>query len=111
MSKSTVIRENVKYTSPYETYNVDVHLSHYSNNGRKAILLVDHETSEPIATATVNVPDKHIAEDEVIIKNYSENEGMLHFLINQQIIDGSKCIPFNNGYVMLYVCPLLLASN
>ena len=101
--RDTLIRSNV----PYREYNVDVHLTHYSTNGRYALFLVDHETFEPVAVATVNIPDKYITDNEVIVKNYSENEGMLQFLINQQIIDGGKCISFSNGYVMLYICDLL----
>jgi hypothetical protein len=37
-------------------------------------------------TATVNLPDEVLGEDEVIIKNYSENEGCLPFLISNGVV-------------------------
>lgn len=62
-------------------------LGHYGS-GRLAIQLVsavenkeqDLFIGEPIATATVNLPDIPLGADEIIIKNYSENEGMLNSL-------------------------------
>jgi hypothetical protein len=41
-------------------------------------------------TATVNVPDEHIEPDEVIIKNYSENEGCLPFLITNGVVSPAE---------------------
>jgi hypothetical protein len=55
-------------------------------NGRKAIRIVDVEDGSPIMTATVNLPDVHLEEDEVIIKNYSENEGCLPFLVANGVV-------------------------
>jgi hypothetical protein len=37
-------------------------------------------------TATVNMPDEQLAPDEVVIKNYSENEGCLPFLITNGVV-------------------------
>lgn len=105
MPKTTTIREGVEYRSPYEVYKVDVHLSSYSNNRRHALFLVDHYDFEPIATATINISDYPLENDEVFVKNYSENEGMLTFLIQQKIV--SDPIPIKNGYVTLYKCKLL----
>jgi hypothetical protein len=53
---------------------------------RIAIILEDISTAEQVAVATVNVPNEPLADDEVIIKDYSENEGMLHTLIMAKII-------------------------
>jgi len=36
--------------------------------------------------ATVNIPAVVLEKDEVIIKNYSENEGVLEFLIENGIV-------------------------
>lgn len=43
-------------------------------NGRDAILIVGDETGERWANLTVNIPDASLGENEVIIKNWSENE-------------------------------------
>jgi hypothetical protein len=64
-----------------------VELGQYGNK-RLAIQLVsaveDHSKDlylgEPIGTATVNMPDIDITKDQVIIKAYSENEGMVEAL-------------------------------
>ncbi len=56
------------------------------DNERMAISLVDIEDNSRIAIATVNVPDVDLDDDEVIIKDSSENEGMLTALINANII-------------------------
>ena len=55
-------------------------------NGRTAIQLIDSRDYEPIATATVNIPQVPLDPDEVIIKNYSENEGIESPLIQAGII-------------------------
>lgn len=55
-------------------------------NGRLAIRLTIEETGEPMATATVNVPDCTLDEDEVLIKDWSENEGMVDALVKAGIV-------------------------
>jgi hypothetical protein len=65
-------------------YNVFLKKGKYSN-GRTAIELIDAEDGCPVMTATVNIPDAHLEKDEIIIKNYSENEGVLDFLIENGI--------------------------
>lgn len=54
--------------------------------GRIAIILDEIDTQEQVAVATVNMPNEPLEKDEVIIKDYSENEGMLHTLIMAKII-------------------------
>jgi hypothetical protein len=53
----------------------------YESNGSPAMVLVDQEFDEggdpsPFATATANLPGVQLDEGEVLIKNYSENEGI-----------------------------------
>ncbi len=55
------------------------------DNGRIALRLVDEEG--PVATATVNLPEEPLAADEVAIKTYSENEGMLESLLDAGIVE------------------------
>ena len=44
-------------------------------NGRLAIQLYD-TNGEPFATATINVPAMPLAQNQVLIKDYEENEGL-----------------------------------
>jgi hypothetical protein len=79
----------------------------YRQGDRTALELVDHKTGEPVAMATVNIPEEPIEKDEVIIKNWSENEGILQALIKGGII--SKPIrETKTGYATAYVCKLLI---
>ena len=72
-------------------------------NGQNAIQLVDRDGA-PFMMASI-AHDINIADDEVIIKNYSENEGILEALIEAGIIDKPYCeVPVN--FVTLYVARL-----
>jgi hypothetical protein len=77
-------------TSPFtgEIIPVTVSLKKY-NNGRTAIELLENDLETgpvPYAVATVNMPDVLLADNEVLIKDYSENEGVLDFLIRYNIV-------------------------
>lgn len=74
-----------KLTAHGHNYNVIVKIGKYSN-GRTAIHLDDINDGFPYATATVNIDDVLLADDEVLIKDYSENKGMLDFLIKNNIV-------------------------
>jgi hypothetical protein len=56
-------------------------------NGRIAIQLVDAEDGLPVAKASVNVPDANLAPDEIAIKDYFENEGMLDALLEAGVVE------------------------
>ena len=74
-------------TVKFKQWTCDVQLGRY-NNKRLAIQLVsavenikeDIYMGAPIATATVNMPDIAINNNQIIIKSYSENEGMVSAL-------------------------------
>lgn len=74
-----------KINSYRKEYEVTVKLSKYSND-RIAIQLDDAEDGMPYATATVNMPNVLLEDNEVLVKDYSENEGMLEFLIKNNIV-------------------------
>jgi len=78
-----------KYVGPYSCYDVRIEFGKYYN-GRTAIELIEAETGEPIMTATVNIPDVELTNREIIIKNYSENEGVLGFLMENNIVGPVK---------------------
>jgi hypothetical protein len=87
-------------------YLCNVHINHTYANGRQVIELEIAETGEPMCKATVNMPEIHLEKDEVIIKNYSENEGIFEILIQAGIIadTGKKA---NNGHVECPIAKLL----
>jgi len=74
-----------KLTAHEQTYSVTVKLDKYAN-GRTAIQILDAIDGQPYATATVNIDHVLLADNEVLIKDYSENEGMLDFLIKNNIV-------------------------
>ena len=74
-----------KLTAHEQTYSVTVKLDKYAN-GRTAIQILDAIDGQTYATATVNIDHVLLADNEVLIKDYSENEGMLDFLIKNNIV-------------------------
>jgi hypothetical protein len=83
---------------------VSIKLDKYAN-GRTRINLLDAADNEPYAVATTNLPDVLLLDNEVLVKDYSENEGMTEFLTTNNIV-----VPTNNwvssGFVDLQVCTL-----
>ena len=78
-----------KLKTPYSEYDVFLSWGTYSN-GRKSLTLIDNADYCPVMTATVNIPEVHIEANEIIIKNYSENEGVLEFLQESGIVGPVK---------------------
>ena len=76
-------------------------------NGRTAIQLKEKATHQPIATATVNVPDFDLPDGLVIIKNWSENKGMTQSLIDAGIINEPVGI-VQCGHAAGHICELLI---
>ncbi|NJO81802.1 MAG: hypothetical protein HC828_02845 [Blastochloris sp.] len=79
----------------------------YGNTGRIALPLYDVHDGSPVAVATVHMPELNLAADEVVIKDYSENEGMLDALVASGIVS-PPLREMPSGYVTLYVCRCLL---
>jgi len=75
-------------------------------NGRVGILLYSR-VGEPMGKATVNLPGVPMAEDEIAIKNYSENEGMLESLTAAGIVSEPRRYVLN-GLVSIPICRLLV---
>ena len=69
------------------TTDVVVTLSHYPNY-KNRLQLYDSEDGCPYAVCSMN-SDVLIEEDEIIIKTYSENEGILEFLIKNNIVSNT----------------------
>lgn len=91
--------------TPYSEYNVTISKRKYSN-GRTSLQIIDAEDGFPVMTATTNVPEVELAENEIIIKNYSENEGVLEFLQENGIV-GEVKRTIGIGFVSVPVVELL----
>lgn len=74
-------------------------------NGRPALELIDVTDHIPYAVATVNLPDVLLEDNEVLVKDYSENEGILDFLIDNNIVTPTKK-GVQSGFVWVPVCTL-----
>lgn len=73
-----------------------VEISEYSANGQAAIELVVADDAkeedgyfpgEPVATATVCIPDRTLSNYQTLIKDYGENEGILKALVRSGVVE------------------------
>ena len=77
------------------------------HNGHTCLQLVDTETGEPAATATINIDNEVlISFDTVAIKDYSENEGVYKTLHAAGIID-NPITTAPTGYKSVPVCKII----
>jgi hypothetical protein len=81
-----------------------VQFEKYSNNNKTAITLYEKETGEPYTVATVNVPG--LEDNEVAIKDYSENEGVMQALFMAGYISEPLRMQ-SSGFVSIPICKLL----
>lgn len=74
--------------------NVELKWSHYVDDPENVVpalrLIVDGEYGpEPLAVATVNLPDVELADGCILVKDWAENEGMFESLIDAGVIEDS----------------------
>lgn len=87
----------------YGGYDVTLKKSTYSN-GRTAIVAMDEDGCMAF-TATVNLPEYQIPDNYAFIKDYSENEGVLNFLVENNIVEEVVgYVP--SGYVTIPLCKI-----
>lgn len=93
----------VKTVFPYKGTDIVVSTGNYQS-GRKAIQLFDSFSGEPYGCPTADLsyltPKFY---NEVLVKDYSENEGMFKFLTENNIVTftGKTVV---SGFVELYIC-------
>ena len=97
-----------QYTVCGETYPVTINTNLFYENGRRAIRLIHADDGDVVATATVNLPDKPLGDDEVLIKTWSENEGMLEFLTKNEIVVDLNRSHTAGAYARAAICKLLI---
>ena len=87
-----------------------IHLDKYTNGDRTSLQLFDIETGELAYTCTVNVPEMPLMNHMVIIKDYSENEGILKSLVKALIVQPTgQTIAM--GFVEGHICHLLINKS
>ena len=86
--------------------NCYVEKSSYGN-GQIRIQLYDVEDGMPYATASVALEGVKLASDEVAIKDYSENRGILEALINGGVIS-QPIKEARTGHVVVPICRVLI---
>jgi hypothetical protein len=93
-----------RYTSFGETCNVHVVKDRYVSSNQMALMLIDADTGEAVATASVNIiSELQIQPDQVLIQTWSENEGMLEFLVSNGIVE-----PTDTGVLVGHNCMAVL---
>lgn len=70
----------------FKTWTCEPIIGKYSN-GRPSLSLLDAEDGQLIAVASINVPEIPLKPRELVIKDYSENQGMLAALLAAGLIE------------------------
>jgi len=96
------MRQDVKIN--FKGYKLLLNFTKYQNNGNIAIRAIDVEDGCPFMTVSTNI-DETLLEDEVAIKDWSENYGILVALVTQGIIENPhRYVPA--GHVKIPICRL-----
>lgn len=85
--------------------NVELTLTHY-RNGQLAMQLycaMDDEPDqmEPLMTVSTCIIDREIPPNAIWVKDYSENEGILDWLISNAIVEQEACATAPAGYTVV----------
>ena len=81
-------------------YQCELSFGQY-RNGAKAISLVSVIDGSPVAVATVNVEDYPLQDDQILVKDYSENAGMVSALVEANVIHELPVDFVSSGYVSI----------
>jgi hypothetical protein len=91
---------NTKYLKAQEC---TIQISQYNNHN--PALLINSPTGERLMTASVNLPQIILRPDQICIKDYSENTGILNELIRLNIVSQPEFY-VTSGFVDVPVCQL-----
>lgn len=91
----------------FREWNCVLNVSAYRDNNRVALQLIDEEDGDMVAMATVNLPNENLSLNEVCIKDYSENDGMVQALVKAGVINYPKRWA-SSGFVNVPICELLI---
>lgn len=81
------MKKKIKKVKTIEFNDFECVLQHSEYEcGQKSLELIELSTGEPVAMASVALPEKIQQPDEIFIKSWSENEGMADVLEEEEII-------------------------
>lgn len=91
-----------EYTTCGTTYKVGISKKRFATaQDHYRYDLYDQEDGSPVATVNVNLPA--LMDGEIGVKDWSENEGMLSFLVSNKLVDPPHRW-IQSGYVQVPVC-------
>ena len=96
-------------TVQFKRWNCAIKKEMYKN-GVTALVLYDVNDGEEVFTATVSLPEYQLQEakdDITFIKNWSENEGILECLVENEIVENLQ-IQVPTGFVMAHMVKVLI---
>lgn len=94
-------------TIKFKKWECFVDMTGRYDTGIRAIDLVEKDTGDLIARATVNIPGEFVPSGHVLIKNWGENEGVKEALMNAGVI-GPEVNSVPAGYVRATLHKLLI---
>jgi hypothetical protein len=98
----------VKFESTYiPKGDYVIRASKYPN--RRNALVLHSTNGEPTGVLTVNLPQNPLRHDEVFVKNYSENEGVVDALVKAGVAQPPHRWVMS-GFVQIPVCTLTKAG-
>lgn len=92
-------------TITFRKERLEIIIGEYRHGGRKSIELMTQK-GEPFMVASVNLPEVDLEENEILIKNYSENEGIYEALVEAKVISPAKRI-LKSTFAEFQICKLL----
>jgi hypothetical protein len=94
----------------YGHKEVVLSFTHYLRNNRTCLRLMTVENGqevEPVAVCTVNLPNVPMKSNEVAVKTWYENVGMLGWLMEHKIVSEPQRYAYYAG-VFIPICTLLV---
>lgn len=89
----------------YKFRDTDVYLRIKTHITPHRIEMIEVETGQPYAIATSNLEELNMVEGYVAIKDYSENTGMLKFLLDNNIVEPPVTY-LKQGFVNFPICKI-----
>lgn len=99
-----------KYPIHWKGERMRVEYGHYQINNSTSLRLIswdeDMAMEVPYMTASVYAEGVSLEEDEIVVKDYAENEGVLKVLVDNNIVNKPHGkVPL--GYVHGHICQLI----
>ena len=97
----------------YGNHEIVLSFSRYLRNNRICLRLLavrDGVEAEPVAACSVNLPAVEIMENEIAVKTWYENVGMLGWLMDQGIVSEPLRYAYFAG-VFIPICSLMIQED